>query len=470
MPPSGQLYRGLPGLHVAVRNAPGDPDATLIETHTAYVPFIFESLKNYLQRQGLRVFSAVRPVFSVRRQWERIVSIGGPAEDGRELYCRFRVERIESADRLRRIEHQVFAVLKCVFLAVEDFTAMATAVRDLTGRLASRRGSADEVETTRAFLSWLLANNYVFMGLARYRADGAGHLHADTEAGLGLFKDPALIPVVYPGLLERQSDLLHQGSSDRIIAIDYCAGATALHQLDPLDDVVIDEWSRDGALLARTWVVGRFSKSMASAGAQDIPLLKEKLAWLLEHSGAARNSHAYRETRAVFSRLPKRELFYASETALKEIVDRIVYASSDDEIAVTSRSGGGYHAVSTAFSDIHYSHHVEEQLRHALVDACGPVSGSTSADCGSMRLLVFYFDARTLERPVDPAEVRAIVRGVITTWEDRVAIALEKVYGPAEGRRLFRTYVNDRVRSGLYRETTPPEQVPEDVRRLDCLE
>src|SRR6185436_4472900 len=30
--------------------------------------------------------------------------------------------------------------------------------------------------------------------------------------------------------------------------------------------------------------------------------------------------------------------------------------------------------------------------------------------------------------------------------------------------------VDDRARSGLYRETTPPEQVPEDVRRLDRLE
>jgi hypothetical protein len=87
-----------------------------------------------------------------------------------------------------------------------------------------------------------------------------------------------------------------------------------------------------------------------------------------------------------------------------------------------------------------------------------------------MTLLVFYFDAPTLTHPIDLERVRTIVRNVITTWEDRAASALESAYGATEGRRLFRKYVDERARSGLYRETTPPEHVPEDVRRLDRLE
>jgi glutamate dehydrogenase len=472
MPPPDQLYRGLPGLHVAARNRPGDQDESIVETHTPHVPFIFESLKSYFQNQSLRVFSAVRPVFTVRRRWERVVSIGGPVEDGpRELYCRFRMEHVESAERLRRIEHQILAVLKSVFLAVEDFSAMSTAVRDLSTRLTTSRGSASEARTTREFLDWLLANNYVFMGLARYRSDGGTQLYADAEAALGLFKDPTMIPVVYPGLLERQQQLIQQDDrSDRVLSIDYGAGASAIHQLDPLDDIVIREWRSDGRLAVKTWLVGRFSKSVMSAGAQEIPLLKEKLAWLLEHSGAARNSHAYRETRALFNRVPKRELFYADEAAIKSIIDRMIHVSSDDDIAVTARAGAGYHAVCAAFSNINYSHQAAEQLASALADAIGPISSQASADCGSMALLIFYFEAATLTHPIDLERVRAIVRDVTTTWEVRAAAALEQAYGPTEGRRLFRRYVNDRSRSGLYRETTPAEQVPEDVRRLDRLE
>ena len=301
--------------------------------------------------------------------------------------------------------------------------------------------------------------------------DGGAQLHADAESALGLFKDPALIPVVYTGLLERQERLVQRGTGDdRILSIDYCAGASALHQLDPLDDIVLQEWTPDGRPAATTWLVGRFSKNVFTASAQEIPLLTEKVAWLLEHSGAARNSHAHRETRAIFNRFPKRELFYADEAAIKDILDRMVYVSSDDEVAVTSRTGAGYQAVCVAFAGINYSHQAAEHLTRSLIDAFGAIFSHTSTDCGSMALLVFYFNAATLTRPIDLERVRAIVRDVITKWEDRAASALEGVYGATEGRRLFRKYVDERARSGLYRETTPPEHVPEDVRRLDRLE
>jgi NAD-specific glutamate dehydrogenase len=124
MPPSFQLYKGLPGLHVAVRNPVsgddadtrvadrGSQDTTIVETHTPDAPFIFVSLKNYFQKEGLRVFSAIHPIFTVRRQWERVTWIGGPQEDGsRELFCEFRIERVEAREKLRHIEHEVFSVL-----------------------------------------------------------------------------------------------------------------------------------------------------------------------------------------------------------------------------------------------------------------------------------------------------------------------------------------------------------------------
>ena len=140
VPPAFQVYRGAPGLHVRVRN-PDDEDVTVVDTHTPHVPFIFESLKNYFQQQGLRVISAIHPLFTVQRQWERIVRIGDAGGEGaRELYCQFRIERLESRERLRRIEHQVHAVLKSVFLAVEDFPAMRRAIQETGMRLRGRDG------------------------------------------------------------------------------------------------------------------------------------------------------------------------------------------------------------------------------------------------------------------------------------------------------------------------------------------
>ncbi len=481
MPPAFQLYKGLPGLHVSVRN-PDDADAsadgathdiTIVETHTPDAPFIFESLKNYFQKEGLRVFSAVYPVFSVGRQWERVVSIGGPQEDGsRELLCQFRIERVEARERLKRIEHQVFSVLKSVFLGVEDFSPMVRAVSELGSRLRGRGPTADnDAEAARAFLDWLRADNYVLLGVIRYQFGAEGEAHQDQTSALGVFKDPAILPVVFPGLLESEAALLKpQPGDDRIIDIDYRPTAQAIHHLEPIDDIVIREWRPDGSIGAATVLVGRLAKGALTAKPQDVPLLKAKLAWLLAHSGEASNSHGYRETRALFNHFPRRELLYADAQSLKTLIDRMVYMSGDNDIVVTRRQGSGYVAVAIAFSDLRYSHKSEEDLRNALSEAFGPIAFNTWADLGVIALLLFYFDESALEHPIDVDEVRGITETVISTWEDRVGVTLEQAFGPLEGRRLFKRYVRSETRSGLYRESTRPEEVPEDLKQFEALE
>ena len=264
MPPAFQLYKGLPGLHVAVRNpseaeelalgaADGGPhEVTIVETHTPDAPFIFESLKNYFQKEGLRVFSAIHPIFTVRRQWERCAQIGGPAEDGsRELFCQFRIERIEARERLRRIEHQIYSVLKTVFLAVEDFKEMARTAREIGPRLRSRRGRPGDAESAKSFLDWLLADNYVLIGMQRYTPDPDGVPQPEEDSALGVFTDPSLLPVVFPGLMEQEQAHIKPADDDeRIIDIDYCTNAHAIHHLEPIDDIVIREWTPDGKLAA----------------------------------------------------------------------------------------------------------------------------------------------------------------------------------------------------------------------------
>jgi hypothetical protein len=165
-----------------------------------------------------------------------------------------------------------------------------------------------------------------------------------------------------------------------------------------------------------------------------------------------------------------RELFYANVQSLKEIIDHIVYLTGDDEIAVHTRKGAGYAALDVAFSRLRYSYTVEAGLRQALAEAFGPITFGTSEELGAVYLLLYYFDAARLERPIDLERVRRITAELVTTWEDRAAVALEAAFGEREGRRLFNRWVRQESRSGIYREATPPEEVPEDLKHLESLE
>jgi glutamate dehydrogenase len=483
MPPAHQLYKGLPGIHVVARDADDSVmdrtlhgkvlphETTIVETHTIDAPFIFESLKNYFRKSGIRVFSAIHPILSVRRQWERVVAIGGPKEEGnRELLCHFRIERIDSKERLRRIEHEIHSVLKCVFLAVEDFKQMKKGVLDLAPRLKGRRSDA-MVPAAQEFLRWLMDDNYILLGSAHYRIgpDGAPDLVHETAAGV--FTDPDLLPVVFPGLLdELEPHLVPAADDERVVEVDYCNHAQAIYHLEPIDDVVIREWNKDGTLAGATLLLGRLAMGAFTEKSADIPLLKGKHDWLLENSGAAPNSYAYREIRALFNRFPKRELFYADQAVLKEVFDRIIHMSGDEEVAVHVRRARGYDALVVAFARSRYSFRVERELTGELAAHYGPISFHTSADCGAASVMLFYFESARLERPLDEADVRERVEAHVTTWEDQVASELVKAFGEREGRRLLARYVTDETRSGLYREATPASQVPEDLARLEQLE
>ena len=175
--------------------------------------------------------------------------------------------------------------------------------------------------------------------------------------------------MVFPGLLEEvEAHLLPAPDDDRVMEVEYCNNSSAIYHLEPIDDVVVREWSADGELVEATLLLGRFAMGAFSQKAADIPLLAEKQDWLLEHSGAMKKSYAYREIRALFNHFPKRELFYADLVSLKEIFDRVVYMTSDDDIAVHARKGPGYVALYVAFAQSRYSYKAQEDLRRAHIE------------------------------------------------------------------------------------------------------
>ena len=197
MPPAVQLYKGLPGLHVAVRN-PDDAEAaaprrsthevTIVETHTPDAPFIFESLKNYFQKEGLRVFSAIHPIFSVRRQWERVVWIGGAA-GGRLARALLPVPHRARRGPRAPAPHRAPGVLGAEGGVPRRRGLPRHAPRHRrAGAAAARPQRRHEATPTRRapFLDWLMADNYVMLGVERYtlraRRPAARAIHDDARS------------------------------------------------------------------------------------------------------------------------------------------------------------------------------------------------------------------------------------------------------------------------------------------------
>ena len=316
-------------------------------------------------------------------------------------------------ERLRRIEHQM------LFGAEDGVPRRSRTSRRWRGRRArSGRGCAaaaarpGDAEAARAFLDWLLADNYVLIGMLRYTPGPDGVPQPRTDSALGVFTDPSLLPVVFPGLMEQeQAHMRPADDDDRIIDIDYCPNAHAIHHLEPIDDIVIREWTPDGKLAAATLLLGRLAKGAldrqaagrAAAAARSSRGCSRTAAQPATRTPIARRARCSITSRAASCSTPTRRRSRRS-------IDRMVYMSGDNEIVVTTRQSTGYTPCSIAFSDLRYSHKAEEDLKQALGEAFGPISFNTWADMGAVALLVFYFDSETLEHPIDVEEVKDITR------------------------------------------------------------
>ena len=236
-------------------------------------------------------------------------------------------------------------------------------MREVGPRLRSRRGRTPRtLASARAFLDWLLDDNYIFQGTVRTASAPTACPTASTRAPPASSPTPRSLPVVFPGLMEEvEAHLQPQPSDHRIVDIDYCNNASAIYHLEPIDDIVIREW---GAGRRSCWrprcCVGRLAKGAFTQKAGDIPLLQgeARLAPGAER-GAAEVVRLPRDPRALQPLPHARAVLRERRSALKEIIDRIVYMTGDDEIAVHARKGAGYVALYVAFSRLRYSYQIE---------------------------------------------------------------------------------------------------------------
>ena len=284
------------------------------------------------------------------------------------------------------------------------------------------------------------------------------------ESATGVFTDPTLLPVVFPGLIEEvEAHLVPAANDHRIIDIDYCNNASAIYHLEPIDDIVIREWGAGREAGGGDAAGGPPGQGRLHAEARRHPAAQGE-AGLAARAAAAPspNSYAYREIRALFNRFPTRELFYANVQALKEIIDRIVYMTGDDEIAVHARKGPGYVALDIAFSRLRYSYKDRAgPAPGALADAFGPDLLRHLGGPGRGEPAPLLLRLRAARAPGGRREVRArSPRGSSPPGRTARAVALETAFGEREGRRLFDRYIRRRAAAASTASPRRPRRCP----------
>ncbi len=484
------MDRGRPGrVDAEVLNPePGQdgwqPQFTVVRTNVSERPFIVDTIREFLSSQNLQISHFVYPLMTVLRDEEGYVAeFGRPGSEGpQESVVYVEMERVADAAQRERLREETVRRLEDVVKSTDDFGLMVDKIADLVSELSfhirnvpARR---DEFREIQAFLRWLRDGGFVFLGYRAYAIEemepGSG-LAAVVEPGSGLgilqeetassFAKPVLLSDLPEGMYER-------ATSGPLLIISKTNAESTVHRRARMDYIGVKRLGQDGAVTGEHRFLGLFTSRAYAEAAQDIPILRDKLANVLKRSGVAEGSHDYKEIITIFDSLPKEELFLASDEEIHRDVRTILTRYNTEGVIVSLRrdaSGRGL-SIMVVLPRTRFSGGFRRDFERTLVDRYGAVilNYHLAMSEGDQARLHFYVGGPG-ERlaAIDATELEETVARLTRSWADELRDRLDAIHSPEEARRLAQRY--DAIFPADYRAANDPAVAVRDLAELEQM-
>jgi glutamate dehydrogenase len=448
---------------------------SVLETASDDLPFLVDSVREAITAEGLTVERALHPVIGLERDSSgHVTDVVHPREaTSRESVMHFDLDRRLTDEQLHSLVESVEAALRDVRRTVLDFPAMADRGRrmvQLAGAGAARYAD-DEVDETVAFLEWLLADHFIFLGYREYKiADDA--ISVVPGSGLGILADESTSTYAQPRpLSELPVRVRERALEGDLLIVSKTNRLSPVHRRVRMDYVGVRRIAHDGRVAGEARMLGLFTSKAYAEPASQTPLLNRKLRQILRHEDLIEGSHDYKAAVALFDSFPKDELFSASTNDLRRAVVELLSLEGDRIRLLGRRASDGRSvsliaALPAARYDVdlldRFTALLRERFRTDAVDA-----QTVLGEGERVRVHV------TAHAPggVPDVSLRELEQELIRlarTWDDDVRERLVERYGPTRGADLA-TRWTPRFPE-YYRAAVDPALVVADVACFERLE
>ncbi|MFC4058105.1 NAD-glutamate dehydrogenase [Planomonospora corallina] len=458
-----------------------DPGRSVVEVVTDDMSFLVDSVTMELNRHEIATHLIVHPQMRVRRDVTgRLLGEGEDAAGQTivESWMHFEIDRQSDAAVLRRLEADLQRVLSDVRYAVEDFPKMrALALRTAEDvSVAPPPIEPAAAEDDMELLRWLADGHFTFLGYREYRLEhgeqgdelrgvpgtGLGILRHDT-AGSGSFA--ALPPELRAKAREKQQMLIITKANTR----------ATVHRPAYLDYVGVKLFDAAGEVVGERRFLGLFTHAAYSESITRVPVLRRKLAEVLEKAGLRAESHDGKDLIEILETYPRDELFQTSADQLLPIALGVLRLRERKQVKVFLRPDdyGRYVSCLIYLPRDRYTTKIRLRMQEILLRTLGGASLDYSAMIGESALARLHVVVRG-ERgrrmgadEVDMGELEAVLAAATRSWEDDLAAAITELSPHADAPRLVRRYAAAFPEG--YKADFPPRMAVADIRRLEAL-
>jgi glutamate dehydrogenase len=469
---------------------------SVVEVVTDDMPFLVDSVTNELTRQGRGIHAVIHPQVAVRRDVTgRLVAVlpegaAGPEERPHdaltESWIHVEVDRESDRSDLKQITTDLLRVLSDVRETVEDWEKMRDSALRIAEELPGEPTADDlrdqEVEEARELLRWLAADHFTFLGYREYRLSDGDSLAAVPGTGLGVLRsDPRHSEdenhPVSPSFSRLPADARAKAREHKLLVITKANSRATVHRPGYLDYVGVKKFDDKGNVVGERRFLGLFSSAAYTESVRRVPVVRRKVAEVLEGAGFSPNSHDGRDLLQILETYPRDELFQTPVDELRSIVTSVLYLQERRRLRLYLRQDeyGRYYSALVYLPRDRYTTGVRLRLVDILKEELGGTSVDFTAWNTESILSRLHFVVRVprgtelaklTDADTDRIEGRLVEAA--RSWADAFAEALNDECGEERAAELLRRY-GTAIPEG-YKADHSPRAAVADLVHLEALD
>ncbi|MEP7024968.1 MAG: NAD-glutamate dehydrogenase, partial [Actinomycetota bacterium] len=337
--PQGRaLVRIRPAARAALEAA-----ATAVDIVTDDMPYLVDSVLMELARHDLAIQRVIHPQLRVRRDVTGTLHEVLGVTDGKptahdeiaESWIHLEVGVLADEAEAETLAADLSRVLGDVRVAVEDYPKMrakavqlaeivALAAAPPDGTPGPLDPAAESPAETEALLRWLADGHFTFLGYREYDlVDGPDgmELPAVPGSGLGILRHDRQASSAFAAL---PAEARAQAREPKLLILTKANSPSTVHRPNYLDYIAVKRLRPDGTVAGEYRFLGLYTHAAYSESITRIPVLRRKMAGVLEAEGLTADSHDGKDLAEFLENYPREELFQIGVPELVPIADGVL--------------------------------------------------------------------------------------------------------------------------------------------------
>ncbi len=453
---------------------------TVVEIVNDDMPFLVDSVTAELNERDAEVHLVIHPIVSVERDAAgklKALYDDDTAPEGAEKESVMHVQISEQPiERLDDLREGLENVLRDVRVSVQDWRAMrdrCTAVIDGIEKNPPPLPE-DELNEGIAFLKWLAADHFTFLGYRSYSFVGKGqsaHVEVAPDSGLGILRDQDVR--MFDGLRtlgKLPPEVRNFLKEPQLVRVTKANHKSTVHRPVHMDTIAVKMFDKKGAVTGEHLFAGLFTSVAYSRSPRDIPLLREKVEGIVERTGFEGGSHDGKALMHILETYPRDELFQITADRLYTIALSILHLQERQRVALFARRDPFERFVSCLVyvPRDRYDTRLRTRFQKILTDAFKGRISAYTAQLSEEALARIHIIVGTTPGEIPDVNLSALEDRLVDaarSWFDRLEEALIDDRGEEQGIRSLRTFA--RAFPASYEENFNEQTAVFDIARIE---